>query len=130
MTGQGALLIADSCGALVPNPEAATPPVECPGGCGPFCPPPTPREPQPVTSQLAADSVAPVAGDLRAQVLAAIRSAGERGLVDDEGEVLTGLSHQTYSARRRELAIAEAIRKSGERRRTRSGRTADVWVVA
>ena len=49
---------------------------------------------------------------------------------DDEGEVLTGLAHQTYSARRRELAIAEAIRKSGERRPTRSGRAADVWVVA
>jgi hypothetical protein len=116
MTGQVELLVADSCGGLMPNPDAL--------------PPPRPRAHQATTSQLAADSIVPVSGELRQRVLAAISSAGAHGRTDDEGEVATGLAHQTYSARRRELAVAEAIRKNGERRPTRSGRTADVWVVA
>ena len=49
------------------------------------------------------------------------------GMTDDEIEVATGWRHQTVSARRRELVKLGAIRDSGERRNTRSGRKATVW---
>lgn len=49
------------------------------------------------------------------------------GATCDEIERDTGLSHQTASARVRELAQAGTIRDSGQRRLTRSGRKAIVW---
>jgi len=55
--------------------------------------------------------------------------AGEDGLTCDEVELQLYLRHQTASARVRELAQKGHIKDSGERRATRSGRTAIVWVA-
>lgn len=80
------------------------------------------------TSWAAAQSIAPVASNLRAQALAAIKDSKD-GLTCDEVEALLGMRHQTASARLRELAKAEAIIDVGRRRQTRSGRQAVVWTA-
>jgi len=67
-----------------------------------------------------------VSGDERV-VLRAIQEQG--GLTDDDLEVITGLSHQSASARRNGLVRKRLVRDSGERRLTRSGRKAVVWVL-
>lgn len=51
------------------------------------------------------------------------------GATCDEVERFAGLSHQTASARLRGLAKRGAIRDTGLRRPTRSGRNAIVWEV-
>lgn len=48
----------------------------------------------------------------------------------DEVEIVTGLKHQTASARIRELALKGLIKDSGKRRLTRSGRKAVVYEPA
>lgn len=82
------------------------------------------------TSRAAAESMEPHAGTLEAKVLIAIRAAGDEGHTDDELEQVLGLSHQTTSARRRALVIRCLVKDSGERRPTRSGRGATVWIRA
>lgn len=67
---------------------------------------------------------------VRAAVLRAIRCLGLAGATDDELEASLGLRHQTLSARRRELVLLGAVRDSGLRRRTSSGRRATVWVAS
>ena len=81
------------------------------------------------TSAAAADSVADTAGNMRRQVWRLINQRGEYGTTDDELEVMLGMRHQTVSARRRELELLDAIHKTPERRKTRSGRTAAVYVA-
>jgi len=81
------------------------------------------------TSRGAADSIKAVTPALRLQVLAQIKACGIRGSTDDELERALKLRHQTASARRRELCLQNAVRDSGERRKTRSGRSAVVWVA-
>lgn len=67
----------------------------------------------------------------RQTVLEHIRSCGAHGATDDEGEAATGMRHQSYSARRRELATENPPRIiPAGRRPTSSGRTARVWTVA
>jgi hypothetical protein len=56
-------------------------------------------------------------------------SASSSGLTDDDLEVLTGLSHQTVSARRNGLVSKKKLRNSGLLRRTRSNSQATVWIV-
>src|SRR5262245_19727326 len=80
------------------------------------------------TSTAAAASMATPSGKLRARVLSEIESAGGTGLTDDEIERLTGMRHQTASARRRELVLLGKVRSNGETRATSSGRAAKVWV--
>jgi hypothetical protein len=80
------------------------------------------------TSVAAAESIKPDANRLRMVVLSAIRDAPD-GLTCDECEVLTGLRHQTCSARFRELALGGRIVDTGQTRKTRSGRAAAVWQV-
>lgn len=91
------------------------------------------------TSIAAAESIEPVAGTMRAQVLDCIRAreeftlglgCGPLGCTDDELEVLLSMRHQTASARRRELQLQGFIVDSGWTRTTRSGREAIVWVLA
>ncbi len=82
------------------------------------------------TSEAAARSVAGVTGRLRSQILDFIRCRGAEGATDDEIEAALGLRHQTASARRRELVLLGWVTDSGTRRRTRSGRTATVWILA
>lgn len=81
------------------------------------------------TSKEAADSIVPHLTGLRARVYAAIVAAGDEGMTCDEVEVVTGLRHQTASARVRELSKAGLIVKGG-RRQTRSGRYAVVYSAA
>ena len=79
------------------------------------------------TSEAAAASVQPHLGRLEKLVLDVIRSSG--GLTCDEAEDITGLSHQTCSARFRQLTQRGLIEDSGVRRRTRSMRFASVYRV-
>lgn len=81
------------------------------------------------TSEAAADSIAEGAASMRARVLAHIKAAGPVGTIDDELEVALGMRHQTASARRRELELLGAVTKTGDRRKTRSGRTAAVYII-
>jgi len=92
-------------------------------------PPATGRTPDTrATSQAAADAVQPTAASLRAQLLAAIRRMGGRGLTDEEAQTLLGMSGNTERPRRRELEQAGLIRPAGVRE-TASGRRAVVWIA-
>lgn len=77
------------------------------------------------TSREAAESVKHRVAGLRRDVYWAIRAA--HGATCDEIEGSLELSHQTASARVRELAQYGHIHDSGLRRKTRSGRKAIVW---
>ncbi len=79
------------------------------------------------TSRAAAESMMCHATRLKRQILAEI-SAAEWGLTCDEVEQRTGLSHQTASARIRELTESEKLYHHGERP-TRSGRKARVYFI-
>lgn len=71
-------------------------------------------------------------GALQAEVYMAIDASGTRGMTGDEIEVLTGLTHQTVSARITELSGSKLrlIENVNDRKRpTRSGRGAAVWTV-
>lgn len=81
------------------------------------------------TSEAAAKSVEPHLGRMEAMVLKEITLAGDHGLTDDQIESITLLSHQSASARRRGLVLKGLVKDSGTRRKTRSGRSAVVWVV-
>lgn len=60
-----------------------------------------------------------------------IRARYEHGATDDEIEQGLDMRHQTASARRRELVLAGRVveRRTLPRRTTRSGRSAQVWMV-
>jgi hypothetical protein len=81
------------------------------------------------TSTRAAEAIEPHRGTLQARVLGVIDASGERGMTDAEVEASTGLSHQTTSARRRELHLMGLI-GTESRRRNPSGRAAQVFKVA
>jgi N6-adenosine-specific RNA methylase IME4 len=78
------------------------------------------------TSIAAAVSVAPSAGQMRSRVLVEVRARG--GATCDEVEGALKMQHQTASARIRELVLDGRLADSGERRLTKSGRRAAVWV--
>ena len=88
------------------------------------------------TSREAAESIKPHVNTLCRKILDAIASSSG-GLNCDETEALLGLSHQTCSARFRDLSSCQPpfIRKAVEpdgtliRRRTRSGRKAQVFIA-
>lgn len=79
------------------------------------------------TSHGAAVAAHEVAPKDRARVLSFIRSRRAEGAIDDEIEVALSLSHQTASARRRELVLAGLVAEAGKKRLTRSGSPAKVW---
>lgn len=81
------------------------------------------------TSREAAESIRQDASVLRELVYRDIRQSGARGRTDEEIQDALGLSGNTERPRRWELAKADRIVESGERRLTRSGRRAAVWVV-
>jgi len=81
------------------------------------------------TSEAAARAVADKAPSYRWQIHMIIKRAADGGMTDDELEVVTGLTHQCASARRRELVLAGLVKDSGVTRLTRSGRRAVVWVL-
>lgn len=84
-----------------------------------------PRE----TSKEAARLIEPKCAALRHRVLAEIQIRGSFGATCDELEQAFGMSHQTVSARCRELNMTGKTRDSGNRRPTRTGRKAIVWVA-
>lgn len=81
------------------------------------------------TSNAAAEDIAPKTPNMREKVFALIKDAGDHGITCDEVEIVTGLKHQTASARLYELRKAGRVVDSGERRKTSSGSTARVYVA-
>lgn len=81
------------------------------------------------TSRAAAASVRFQAPADREAVMRVVVAAGRRGATCDECEVVTGLLHQNCSARVRDLVLSGYIEDSGQRRPTRTGRAARVYVV-
>ena len=92
--------------------------------------PTAPYVPGSETSIEAAHSIVPSLQRLERRVLGVIEERGDLGATDDEIEVITGLAHQTASARRRALVLRGLVADSGLRRPTRSGRRATVWLRA
>lgn len=78
------------------------------------------------TSRAAAEAIRPHAPCQRDRVLASITARHSEGMTCDEVEVALGLSHQTASARIRDLVKASVIVDSDSRRPTRTGRKAAV----
>jgi hypothetical protein len=81
------------------------------------------------TSREAAESVVDNARQLRAVVFSRILGSGEVGMTCDQVEVAMNGRHQTISARIRELVNEGRIIDTGERRPTRSGRGARVYLA-
>lgn len=79
------------------------------------------------TSKQAAERVKPNVAALRQRLLAELQVRGSTGATCDELEQALNLSHQTASARLREMNLKGAIVDSAKRRNTRSGRAAIVW---
>lgn len=87
---------------------------------------PTTRNPESIA---AAVSIVPARVMLMEKVRRCIAEAGSQGRTCDEVEEVTGLRHQTASARVNELMTKGVIWDTGVRRKTRSGRNAAVWMV-
>lgn len=86
-----------------------------------------PFESQSATSAAAAATIRDTElGRLEARVLAVVTKCPR---TCDAIETVTGLSHQTVSARLRGLVLRDQIEDSGKKARTRSGRWAVVWRV-
>ena len=83
----------------------------------------------PDTSREAAKAIEGDVARLRARVLHFISSQGAWGATDDEIERVTGIIGSTVRPRRGELRARGLVKDSGERRKTRSGRNAVVWVA-
>ena len=81
------------------------------------------------TSEAAAEQIASSAETLRAEVFAYIKAKGAEGATDDEIQQALGMAGNTQRPRRRELELASRIQKSGQQRKTLSGRLAAVWVI-
>ncbi len=86
------------------------------------------------TSRLAAESIAPDTARLRRKVLMFIGHLSQDGVTCSQVEYFSGLSHQTTSARIKELKDRNEITPliiDGKpvRRPTRSGRMATVYVT-
>lgn len=81
------------------------------------------------TSQAAAGLAVPVQYSARQQIIKLLAHLGELGLTDDQMETRLRRSHQTVSSARNWLVEAGWVRDSGQRRKTRSGRMAVVWML-
>jgi hypothetical protein len=80
------------------------------------------------TSLEAAEEIKPHINQLQKRVLSAIRARGDSGMTDDELEVGLDLIGSTVRPRRRELELKGLIETHGNKRKTRTGRNALVWV--
>lgn len=89
-----------------------------------------PYQPDSETSREAAEAIIPKVGTLRHQVYTFIESQGTSGATDDEIQLGLGMNGNTVRPRRGELAQKRLIVLSGEKRKTKSGRNAVVWVVS
>jgi len=82
------------------------------------------------TSKAAARQIEDYSPTLRHRVYQYVLSKGEYGATDDEICTDLQITHRTGTARRRELELIDAVYKTDQRRQTRSGRTAGVYVAA
>ena len=80
------------------------------------------------TSLAAAESMRPHVSRLARSVFTEIAACGEYGATCWEIEQRLSMSHQTASARIRELFLKGRITKSGKKRPTNSRRLAVVWI--
>lgn len=80
------------------------------------------------TSREAAESLTNTE-TLRALVLSAIRLRNGRGATDQELQEVLNLPPNVETPRRWELVNMGLVRDSGNRRKTRSGRNATVWIT-
>lgn len=87
-----------------------------------------PAQAHSATSKAAAADIAPSAGTLRARVLAFIQARGAEGATDEEIATGLGMAGNTARPRRVELVRGGFIEARG-RRKTASGKSADVWVA-
>lgn len=81
------------------------------------------------TSAAAAEQASERAPTDRERVLLVIRAEKERGLTDEEIELLLGMNPSTVRPRRGELVKLGLVGKSGRTRTTRSGAQATVWIA-
>lgn len=82
------------------------------------------------TSKAAAESMRGHAQSIEERVMAYIEERGEHGATCDEVEIDLNLSHQTASARFSKLKRVGRIVATGKKRKTRSGRGANVMMCA
>ncbi|MGP1345558.1 MAG: hypothetical protein ACTS3F_02665 [Phycisphaerales bacterium] len=87
------------------------------------------RRDAPETSIDAAHNAAATAPSVRARLLDAIRAAGPSGLTNDEAAALLGAPIQSVGPRCLDLREAGLVVDGGDRRPTRWGRAAIVWVA-
>lgn len=92
-------------------------------------PPEAPYAVRSDTSREAATAIRPHAKTLSEKVFRWIEAKGHAGATCDEVEVGMDLLHQTTSARIRFLVIDGRLRDSKQRRRTRTGKAAAVWIA-
>jgi len=78
-------------------------------------------------SRAAFESIKPDLSRIRLQIATLLR---DDDLTDDELETRLGMRHQTVSATRRGMVKDGLIEATGDRRPTRSGRSAQVWRLA
>ncbi len=78
------------------------------------------------TSRLAGESIRKAMPTLRERVLSLLK-ANPGGLIDEEISDLLAMSPSTQRPRRCELAELGLIERAGFTRKTRSGRSAEVW---
>jgi hypothetical protein len=81
------------------------------------------------TSKTAKKSVRKSLPKIREDICKFINRTKRRGMTCDEVEAVYGYTHQTASARINELRNLGQLIDSGERRLTRSGRPATVWIT-
>lgn len=80
------------------------------------------------TSQSAAEQIRPSVGSLHKEIIGFLSGRGD-GATDDEMQREMPMAPNTQRPRRRELELAGRLVDSGERRPTKSGRKATVWVL-
>ena len=81
------------------------------------------------TSKAAAESMRSAAPSIKHRVYNFLLQRGATGATDDEIEIGLKLTHQTASARRRNLELSGALVKTDNKRPTRSGRLAYVYTA-
>ena len=81
-----------------------------------------------VTSVSAAHEIERCAETMRGEVYRWLLEQGKTGATDEEMQRHLPMAQNTQRPRRRELELKGAVRDSGAKRRTQSGRMAIVWV--
>lgn len=91
---------------------------------------PIPRAPQSETSRAAADALdAETVSAMERRIVVLLRERGADGATDQEMQEALGMPVSTQVPRRNALMGRGWVGDGGERRPTRSGRPATVWVL-